>query len=89
MEPPGRVLPISPLMVMAISGACVQMGWPCCAAAFLLAFDTMLRPGELYKLRKHDITGAGGKAGTLKSTKSGQRKGVDEMVICTSQVANA
>ena len=61
----------------------------CCAAAFLLAFDTMLRPGELYQLRKEDITWAGGRAViSLKNTKSGQRKGLDEMVVCNSRVAN-
>ena len=90
MEPPVRVLPISPLMVMAMGGACVKMGLPSCAAAFLLCFDVMLRPGELYRLRKKDITWAGGKAVvSLKDTKSGLRKGAEEMVICSSHVANS
>ena len=89
MEPPIRVLPISPLVVMAISGACVQMGMVDNAAAFLVAFDTMLRPGELYRLTKGDITWAGGKAVLrLHHTKSGQRRGADEMVVCGSHVAN-
>lgn len=90
MEPPVRVLPISPLRVMAMGGACVKMGLPSCAAAFLLCFDVMLRPGELYRLRKKDITWAGGKAVvSLKDTKSGLRKGAEEMVICSSHVANS
>ena len=90
VEPPCRVLPISPLMVTAISGACALMGYIDCAAAFLVAFDTLLRPGELYRLTIGDITWAGGKAVlSLKNTKSGQRRGAEEMVVCSSHVANA
>ena len=75
---------------MATSGACVLMRYVDCAAAFLLAFDTMLRPGELYNLTIRDITWAGGKAVlSLSKTKSGQRRGVEEIVVCTSHVANA
>ena len=49
----------------------------------------MLGPGELYQLRKEDITWAGGRAViSLKNTKPGQRKGLDEMVVCNSRVAN-
>ena len=56
---------------------------------FLLAFDAMLRRGELYQLRKRDITWAGGCAVlSLKNTKSGQRAGAEEVVLCNSQVAN-
>ena len=51
MEPPLRVLPISPLLVLAISGACAKLQLVAEAAAFLLCFDTLLRPGELYRLR--------------------------------------
>ena len=90
MEPPVRVLPISPLMVLAISGACVKLQCYSEAAAFLLCFDTFLRPGELYRLRKQDITWAGGHAVvSLKNTKTGQRKNANEMVVCHSQVANS
>ena len=89
MEPPVRVLPISPLIVLAMSGACVRLGKVHCAAAFLLCFDTLLRPGELYSLRKRDFTWAGGKAVvSLRNTKTGQRKGAEEMVVCQSRVAN-
>lgn len=89
MEPPVRVLPISPLMVVAISGACVKLGLTSAAAAFLVGFDTFLRPGELYRLTKQDITWAGGLAVlSLKKTKSGQRRNVAEMVVCHSRVAN-
>ena len=89
MEPPVRVLPISPLIVLAMSGACVRLRKIQCAAAFLLCFDTLLRPGELYRLRKQDFTWAGGKAVvSLHNTKTGQRKGAEEMVVCHSRVAN-
>ena len=69
VEPPCRALP-SPLMVTAISQACALRGYVDCAAAFLVAFDTLLRPGELYRLTIGDITWAGGKAVlSLKNTK--------------------
>ena len=89
MEPPMRVLPISPLIVLAMSGACIRLRKIQCAAAFLLCFDTLLRPGELYSLRKQDFTWAGGKAVvSLRNTKTGQRKGAEEMVVCQSEIAN-
>ena len=89
MEPPVRVLPISPLMVLAISGACAKLGRITAAAAFLVCFDTFLRPGELYRLTKQDITWARGLAVlSLKKTKSGQRRNVEEMVVCHSRIAN-
>ena len=89
MEPPVRVLPISPLMVLAIGGACVRLGKISSAAAIMLGFDTLLRPGELYAICKNDITWARGRAVlTLKHTKTGQRKGAQEMVICHSHIAN-
>ena len=89
LEPPVRVLPISPLMVVAISGACIKLGLPSAAAAFLVCFDTLLRPGELYKLRKKHVTWAGAKAVlSLGQTKTGQRKNASEMVVCRSHVAN-
>ena len=89
MEPPVRVLPICPLIVLAMSGACVRLRKIQCAAAFLLCFDTLLRPGELYALRKHDFTWAGGKAVvSLRNTKTGQRKGAEDMVVCHSRIAN-
>ena len=89
MEPPVRVLPISPLIVLALGGACVRLRKIHCAAAFLLCFDAFLRPGELYNLRKRDFTWAGGKAViSLHNTKTGQRKGAEEMVVCHSRIAN-
>ena len=89
MEPPVRVLPLSPLVVLAISGACVRLNLPSAAAAFLLAFDAFLRPGELYKLRKSDFVWAGRRAVvSLFGTKTGQRKNAEEMVVVHSDLAN-
>ena len=89
IEPPLRVLPISPLVIGAMAGLCVQVGWLRPAALLLLGFDTFLRPGELYHLQVRDITWASGRAAVaLHNTKTGQRKGVDEMVFCESMVAN-
>lgn len=89
MEPPVRVLPISPLMVVAISGACARLGYVSAAAAFLVAFDALLRPGELYALQKQHVTWARGKAIlSLHGTKTGQRKAATEMVVCHSHVTN-
>ena len=56
LEPPLRVLPLSPLLVAAFAGACVQMSFIPEAAALLVGFDCMLRSGELYNLRQKDIT---------------------------------
>ena len=87
-EPPVRVLPISPVMIAGMAGLCVRLGWCRPAAALLLGFDCLLRPGELYQLRVKDITWAGGKATlTLRHTKTGQRKGAEEMIFCESDLA--
>jgi len=79
-------------MVLAISGACVRLGRIAEAAAFLVAFDALLRPGELYALTAGDVTWACGRAVlSLRNTKSGQRKGATEMVstiVCQSHVTN-
>ena len=89
VEPPIRVLPLSPVMVLAISGACARLGYVDAAAAFLISFDTFLRPGELYKLKKKHVTWARGSAVlSLGKTKSGLRKNAAEMVVCESAIAN-
>lgn len=88
LEPPTRLVPLSPLVVRAFSGALWQSGFRREAAALLVGFDAMLRPGELYQLRCKDITFYGGTAViTLRDTKTGQRKGSDEMVVIESQLA--
>ena len=88
IEPPLRVLPISPVMIAGMAGLCVQLGWCRPAAALLVGFDCLLRPGEIYNLRIRDITWASGKATlTLRNTKTGQRKGAEEMIFCESALA--
>lgn len=88
IEPPLRVLPVDPLMIGAMAGLCVQAGWPRPAALLLVGFDAFLRPGELYKLTPQDITWASSKAClSLRDTKSGIRKGAEEMVFIQSRLA--
>ena len=88
LEPPTRLVPLSPLVVQAFSGGLWQCGFHREAAALLVAFDAMLRPGELYQLRCKDITFYGNAAViTLRDTKTGQRKGSDEMVVIESLLA--
>ena len=88
MEPPLRVLPISPLLVGAMGGLLVSIGW-CRPAALLLAgFDAFLRPGEMYHFQVQDVIWASGRATlVLHNTKSGQSKGADEMVFVQSLIA--
>lgn len=90
LEPPLRVLPADPLVIAAMARICVQVSWPRPAALLLVGFDAFLRPGELYKLTPGDITWASGRAClSLKDTKSGLRKGAEEMVFVESNVATA
>eukprot|EP00438_Fugacium_kawagutii_P008892 Skav234759 [mRNA] locus=scaffold2327:79052:85672:+ [translate_table: standard] len=56
--------------------------------ALLVGFDCLLRPGEIYDLKVGDITWASKRATlTLRSTKTGIRKGAEEMVFCESRLA--
>lgn len=89
LEPPTRVIPISPLLCQAMAGACVATGLIGEAAAFLLAFDAMLRPGELYHVLIKDISFFSDVAVVcLRDTKTGRRKNSSEMVVIESAVAN-
>eukprot|EP00438_Fugacium_kawagutii_P024958 Skav213215 [mRNA] locus=scaffold2826:646920:647414:- [translate_table: standard] len=56
LEPPARVVPLSPLLTRAFAGALVMAGHIAEAALILVAFDALLRPGEMYQLRAEDIT---------------------------------
>lgn len=88
LEPPLRVLPADPLVIAAMAGLCVQAGWPRPAALLLTAFDAFLRPGEMYRLTPNDITWASGRAClSVRDTKSGLRKGAEEMVFIESDLA--
>ncbi|CAE7564650.1 unnamed protein product, partial [Symbiodinium sp. CCMP2456] len=88
IEPPLRVLPLSPLLTAAFAGACVLMGFTGEAAGFLIAFDCMLRSGELYNLQCKDVTFMRDKAVlSLGKSKTGKRTGANEMVVVESQIA--
>lgn len=89
IEPPTRVIPISPMLARAFAGACVLVGKIAEAAAILMAFDGLLRPGEMYMILAKDITFYRSKAVlTLRDTKTGKRKGAGEMVVINSSLAN-
>ena len=88
LEPPLRVLPISPLLVRGFAGAAVRMGFVAEAAALLIGFDCMLRSGELYALRLQDITFLQNRAVVcLGRSKTGKRTGANEMVVVESSLA--
>jgi hypothetical protein len=54
-----------------------------------MAFDRLLRPGELYLVEARDINFYPNKAVvTLRDTKTGKRKGAGEMVVLNSLLAN-
>lgn len=89
VEPPSKVIPLSPFLARAFAGACVLAGRIAEAAAILMAFDGLLRPGEMYLVRARDLTFYPRKAVlTLRDTKTGKRKGVGEMVVINSRLAN-
>ena len=89
LEPPVRVIPLSPLLARAFAGACVIMGRIAEAAVVLAAFDGLLRPGDMYLVEARDVTFYPGKAvWALRDTKTGKRKWAGEIVIINSTLAN-
>lgn len=56
LEPPRRVLPLSPLIALALAGCCLRFSLQREAAALLVGFDAMLRSGELCRLRVGDVS---------------------------------
>ena len=90
LEPPRRVLPLSPLMIKAMAGAAMAIGFASEASALLVGFDAMLRSGELYELRIKDIAFYGTRAVlSLGMTKTGKRTNTSEMVVVESHLAVA
>lgn len=88
LEPPTRVIPLSPLLCLAFAGACVHTNRVAEAAALLVAFDALLRPGEIFALRCRDVTFIKNTAVVhSRDTKTGKRKGAAEMVLVESKVA--
>lgn len=90
LEPPRRVLPISPLVVAAFAGVSLELGYAAEASAMLAGFDTMLRSGEIYRLRIRDIKFYSSRAVlSLGHTKTGKRTNAQEMVVVESKLAIA
>ena len=88
LEPPRRVLPLSPLMVRAMAGAAWSLGFAAEASAMLVGFDAMLRSGELYNLKvKHVKFYSQRAVVSLGHTKTGKRTNTAEMVVVESQLA--
>ena len=88
LEPPVRVLPISPLLVLGFAGAALALGYMSEAALLLVGFDTMLRSGEMYSLRVKDVQFLRNRAVlNLGQSKTGKRTGHSEMVVVESAIA--
>jgi integrase len=87
-EPPIRAIPLTPLMTLAFAGAFCQIGFPHFAAVWLLAFDTCLRTGEMFSLRrKHLEFFAEHVVIKLEDTKTSVRKAAYELAIAKSHLA--
>ena len=90
VEPPMRVLPLSPLVLLGMAGLAARLRLQDVAAGLLICFDGMLRSGELYNLTVGDITFYRRHAVLrLGLTKSGKRTGREEMVVINSVIAVA
>jgi hypothetical protein len=88
LEPPRRVLPLSPTMVKAMAGAAWHLGFEAEASGLLVGFDAMLRSGELYQLKIKHIRFYGQRAVlSLGYTKTGKRTNTAEMVVGECQLA--
>ena len=88
LEPPRRVLPLSPLVLCGFAGAAVRLGFTQEAAGLLIGYDCMLRSGELYRLTVGDVAFYDSRAVlSLGFTKMGQRLNSAEMVVVESQLA--
>eukprot|EP00438_Fugacium_kawagutii_P036537 Skav228171 [mRNA] locus=scaffold1728:18157:20618:+ [translate_table: standard] len=88
LEPPTRVVPLSPLLCLAFAGACIHCNRIAEAAALLVGFDALLRPGEICAMQCRDVTFLKDHAVIHhRDTKTGKRKGAGEMVIVDSQIA--
>ena len=88
IEPPLRVIPLSPALVLGFAGVAAEFRLSSVAAGLLLYFDTMLRSGELYSLLVGDSTlYRANSVVSLRSAKTGKRIGASEMLVVESQLA--
>ena len=75
-------------MVLALAGAAKHMEAFDLSALLLVGFDTFMRTGELFTLKRGDVSLYRHKAVLrLHHTKTSQRKGKDEYVVVGSSVA--
>ena len=80
--PPARATPFTGLIVLALAGAALEVGWVDIAALLLLGFDTFMRSGELFVLAPRDILFKDDKAViTIRDSKMGVRQGFQEIVM--------
>ena len=87
-EPPIRVMPMHPLLLLGMAAYIGRRGFVDVAALILTGFDAILRSGEIYKLHVGDILFAEDKAVlNLRDTKTSQVTGYMDMVICESKEA--
>ena len=86
-EPVRRSAPIPCIVAMAIAGSFLLASLPEAAALTLVGFHCFLRSGELFALKLKDITypSSGGAVVVLPETKSGSRRGAQEIVLVRSQ----
>ena len=88
IEPPARVKPFTPLMVLGIAGALYSLDMTGLAALVAIGFDGFLRTGELFALQPLSVSFYPDKAVLrLSNTKTSLCKGVDEMVVIESEIA--
>ena len=86
-EPVRRPAPIPGIVATAIAGSFLLADRPEAAALTLVGFHCLLRSGELFAMRIKDITYtcSGGAVVVLPETKSGFRKGAQELVLVRSR----
>eukprot|EP00971_Amphidinium_carterae_P110487 2188676-Amphidinium_carterae.1 len=83
MELPAQAPPVPKLQVYALAQHCRQQGWYCTMLLLLLGFHTLCRTGELFNVRKRDITvqpSSGRGVLFLPTSKSAERTGHLESV---------
>ena len=83
-ELPARACPITPHILHGICGLLVSWGYWRDALLALVAFDLVLRTGEMLELRNKDVESTAGRCGMvirLRGTKVGQRRGIDESAV--------
>ena len=89
LEPPLRVLPMHPMLLMGMAGLLWRAGQQDIAALMLVGFDCFLRSGEIYQIERRDLLFERDKVVIkLRNTKYGQQIGADQMVLCQSSFAS-